>query len=370
MADAPTQRDLFLVGRAEAILAPTRFDRAIIDTDGSDVNTVFNVAAAMGEEVVRFLQVGLNELSLATATGEALDRWVFNNYQLTRREATNAVATLQLERSESVGFTVPAGSVFSTQAGVSFVTANDVAFGPGVPGPLSVLATAQQAGVGSNVVAGSITQAASAFPDSTLTVTNPEPAAGGGDRETDDALRDRARQFFVTARRGTRSAIEFGALETLGVEQAAANEVLEPLENGGALPNYRVQLNIADAAGQANTALSTEVARNLDEYRALGVPVSVIPAIPEYADIKASGLQFAVGANTTLVLQNATNALLAYINGLAPGSTLRRAELLRVLQSISQLIVPDGALSQPAGDLVPTVGTVIRTTKDRITLTG
>jgi len=368
MADVPTQRDLFLAGRAEAILSPTRFDRAIIDTEGSDVNTILNVAAAMAQETVRYLQVSLNELGLATATGEALDRWVFDRYQLTRKEATNAVATLTLTRSNTTpGFTIPAGAQFGTETGVIFTIQNDVSFADGVVGPLSVLAIAERTGVEGNVDDDEITQVITTLVDDTVEVTNGEPAAGGNEQETDDELRDRAREFFVTARRGTREAIEFGALQVGRVAQAAAEETFQ--ETTG-IPGYRVTLNVSDTNGQANTALASEVEQELDEYRALGVPVLVIPAVPQLVNITAAGLSFTAGANTTQVLQNATNAVLAYVNGLPPGGTLRRADLFRVLSDTSQLIVPDGALSEPAGDLVPSTGTVIRTTQDRISLSG
>jgi len=368
MADAPTQRDLFLVGRNNALLSPTRFDRAIIDTDGSDVNTVLNSSAAMGEEVVRYLQVSLNELALATSRGEALDRWVYDRYQLTRKEATNAVVTLSLQRSDgTIGFTIPEGSRFGTEDGVVFAIVNDVAFGAGVLGPLTVLATAERTGPEGNVSEGTITQVLTAQADSSLAVTNLQVAAGGNERETDDELRARARDFFVTPRRGTREAIEFGATEVGRVDQASAEEVFQ--ESTG-LPGYRVLLNISDPDGQSNAALGDEVARSLDEYRALGVPVSVVPAVPQFVNIAASGLQFTSGANTTQVLQNAANAVLALVNGLAPGATLRYADILRVLSNTEQLIVPNGAVSTPAGDLVPLTGTVIRTTRDRISLTG
>jgi len=367
MADAPTQPDLFLVGRDEAILLPTRFDRAIIDTEGSDVNTVFNVSATQGEEVVRYLQASLNELSLSTANGEALDRWVFDRYGLTRKEATNAVVTLQLERSGTDGFTIVAGSTFGTATGLNFITANDLAFGEGVVGPLFVLATADRTGPESNVAIGTITEVISSLEDPTTTVTNPEVAAGGNPRETDDELRTRAREFFVTARRGTKSAIEFGATEVSRVDQANAIEVFAPYQ-GLSIPGYRVFLNIADSDGQANAALSDDVQRSLVEYRALGVPVVVVPAIPQYVDIRAEGLQFEAGANTTQVLQNAANALLSVVNALPPGDILRRSVLLSTLDNINQLIVPDGALVEPAGDLDPSTGTVIRTTRDRISL--
>ena len=368
MADVPTQRDLFLAGRAEAILSPTRFDRAIIDTEGSDVNTIINVSAAMGQEVVRYLQVTLNEGNLSTATGEALDRWIYDRYQFTRKEATNSVATVSLTRSNTTpGFTIPAGSQFGTETGVVFATQNDISFGEGVIGPLSALVIAQRTGPEGDVEAGTITQVVTTLPDDTVEVTNPENATGGNNRETDDEFRDRAREFFVTARRGTRAAIEFGALQVARVAQATATENFE--ETTG-LPGYRVTLNISDSNGQANTALASEVEQGQDEYRALGVPVLVVPAVPQFVDIVASGLSFEAGANTTQVLQNATTAILAFVNNVPPGVTLRRADIFRVLSETNQLVVPDGALKEPAGDLVPSTGTVIRTTQDRITLTG
>lgn len=368
MADVPTERDLFLAGRQEAILSPTRFDKAIIDTVGSDINIVFRVASAMGEEVARFLQVAINELSLSTANGEALDRWVFDRYQITRKEASAAVVTLTLSRTNTTpGFTIPAGSSFGTATGVNFTTATDVAFADGQIGPLSVLATAEQTGTAGNVEAATVTQVISALVDSSVIVTNAEAATGGNEQETDDELRSRARDFFTNARRGTRTAIEFGALEVARVSQATAAETFE--ETTG-LPGYRVTLNISDSDGQANEALAGEVEESLDEYRALGVPVLVVPAVPQYVQISATGLLFEAGANTASVLDEAANRVLALVNGIAPGDTLRRADVLSTLSGTTQLIVPDGALTEPAGDLVPSTGTVIRTTRDRISLTG
>ncbi len=368
MADAPSQRDLFLAGREEAILLPTRFDRAIIDTVGSDVNTILQVAAAMGEEVVRYLQVGLNDSALSTARGEALNRWIFDRYQLVRQQATNARVTLQLSRTNtSPGVTIPRGSTFGTETGERYLTSLDVAFADGAVGPLEVFATAEETGVAGNVEARTITQVVSPLPDPTVSVTNPEPAAGGGPEESDDAFRERARQFFVTARRATREAIEFGATSVPGVAQALATENLEPTTG---LPGYRVLLNIADSAGQANTALADEVERAEDDFRALGVPVLVVPAIPQYIEVIANGLAFTAGANTNEVLQEATNRVLAAVNGIPPGETLRRSDVIRALTETPQLIVPDGSLVEPAGDIIPITGTVIRTTRDRVQLGG
>lgn len=367
MCAAPTHSDLFLAGRREALLAPTRFDRTIVDVDGSDVNVVLNASAAMGEEVSLFLQSALNELNLGIAQGEALDRTIYDLYQLPRKRARASVVLLRLQRSGSVGFTVGKGSVFGTATGETFAITTDVPFATNTLGPFYVRAVCQRAGTAGNVTAGLITKVVSSSADSTLSVTNEEAAAGGRDQETDDEYRARARDFFSTARRGTKEAIEFGALNVDEVFQATAEEVLHPSTG---LAASRVQLYATDASGQANTVLASLIREGLDEYRALGVPVSVIPAVPQYVNVIATGLQFEAGANTSAVLSSAADAVVALINGLPPNSTLRRAQLLKALANIPQLIVPDTALTEPVGDLVPNTGSVLRTTKDRIQLSG
>ncbi len=362
---APSLRDLFLAGRREALLAPTLFDRAIIDVDGSDVNVVLNASAAMGEEVGLFLQNALNERNLGVAQGEALDRLIYDLYQLPRKRAASAVVLLRLERSGSVGFTVPAGAIFGTTTGETYTTTVDTPFPLNSLGPFFVKAVSQRAGTGGNVLVGTITRVISSSVDSTLTVTNEEAAAGGRDEELDDEFRARARDFFNTARRGTREAIEFGALQVDEVFQATASEVTDP---DTTLAAYRVQLYAVDASGQANTVLADTIEESLDEFRALGIPVLVIPATPQYVEVVATGLQFAAGANTASVLSLAADAVVALINGLPPNTTLRRAQIFEALSATEQLIVPDGALTEPLGDLVPTQGSVLRTTRDRIQL--
>jgi uncharacterized phage protein gp47/JayE len=277
------------------------------------------------------------------------------------------VATLTLSRSGNNGFTVERGSIFGSDTGETFETQNDVAFASGNPGPLDVLAVAQRAGRSGNVQANTITRVISTQSDSTLVVNNAEQAAGGRNEETDESYLVRARGVIAAARRGTQEAIEFGALQTGRVSQATGSEIINPQTD---IPGYRVQLNISDVDGQANSALAAEVRHSLGEYRCFGVPVAVISAIPQYIDIEVTGLLFVAGVNTTDTLERAANAILAIVNTLPPGQTLRRASLYDALGNIDGLIVPDGAIVNPPGDVVPTTGTVIRTTKDRIALSG
>jgi len=368
VADFPTYDDLFDAGEREILTKPTSFNPTIVRTPGSDVNIAMAWSAAMAEEVARSAQLAFIETHLALATregGETLDRWVFDRYQLTRQEPQAAVVTLQLTRTEaSEGVPVEVGSVFGA-GNVTFETVNDVVFSAGQAGPLSVLAVAQETGKQGNVAAGTVVDVVSTLDDSTISVTNPESAAGGSIGQTDDELAAAARDFFVNARRGTLAAILTGATSTSGVDDATA---VEGLEITSGLPNFRVQLVIADSDGKANAALAQRVLENLAEYRCLGVPVSVVAGVPEFVEIRISGLQFESNTNTTNVLEETRNAILAAVNGLAPAKTLQANILETAMGQIEGLIVPKNSIIEPAGDLVPGDGGVIRTTKDRIRL--
>lgn len=361
-----TQKDLFLAGRREAIIQPTRFDKAIIDTEGSDVNVVLNASATMGEEVVRYLVTRLNAKTLSNSRGEDTDRVIMDLYNLPRQTAQAAVVELQLTRTSTTGLTIPRNSQFGSESGVTFSTQTDVSFPLNNLGPLYVYASADRTGSDGNVGADTVTRPLGGFSDSTVLVTNPDPAAGGIEAQEDDDYKSDARDFFINARRGTKTAIEFGARQANGVFQASAIEDL----NSDGIEIGRVQLYITDQDGQANTALAELVEEELDEYRALGVPVSIVPSVPQYIDVIVVGLQFEAGVNTSQVLETASASVLSAVNSLRPGETLRRASIFAALDRVDGLIVPDGSVTEPAGDIVPSTGTTIKTTTEMIQLSG
>lgn len=369
MADIPTFADLFDAGEREALIRPTSFDATIIRTEGSDVNIAFNVAASMAQEVAIYAQAKANETFLATAektSDEALDRWSYDRYVLVRQGAQSSSVDLQFSRTDgSLGFTIESGSLFGTSDGVNFRILNDVVFPAGSLGPFQVLASCEQTGKRGNVAAGMITTKVTTLEDDSVSVTNPEHAAGGLEAETSGAFAARSREFFAQARRGTLSAIETGGTDTPGVDQATVLEVIDPTS---LQPNFRVQMVIADADGQANAALAQLVRQRLVEYRALGVPVLVTAGAPEFVTIRVVGLQFRSTVNTTTVLDEARAAIVAVVNALPPGATLERAAIFAALKSVSGLIVPSTSIIEPVGDLVPLPGGVLRTTKDRIFL--
>lgn len=366
MAEMPDFDDLFTAIEREILIRPTAFNPEIVRTDGSDVNIAVAFAAAGCEEVSRFAQVSIGETFAAFAaqvSDEALDRWAYDRYQQRRQQARSALATVEFRRTDVDGFTIPANTKVTAEDGTVFSTLTDVPFPENVLGPLSVVCRADTTGPGGNVGADTIT-VVSGLEDSTVTVTNPVAAAGGREAETNPSFLARMYRFWLTARRGTKAAIEAGCLEVV----AQAN-VIEYLDSNGS-PAGRVQAIIADIEGQANQALADEVVLVLEEYRGLGVPVSVFAGTPEYVRVRAEGLAFKAGVNTTTVLQDARARVVAKINFTPPNSTLRYAAIVSALESTPGLIVPNGAVTYPAGDLVPSSGGVIRTKTEFILLNG
>lgn len=369
MADVPTFQDLYQTARRRALSGVTPYTPEIIDTDGSDVNILYAGAATMGQEVARYAQRRFDEGHLSTALrigGDVLIRWVQDRYQFEKRGSIASVVPVQFQRTSTTSRVVPAGTVVATDDGIQFSTINDLVFGTNILGPLTVNANALVTGPSGDVAIGAIRNIVTALDDTTITVTNVEPGAGGAPEETDEAYAARARDFIANARRGTLSAVLTGARNTPGVEQADVLEILDP----DGTPAWRGQCTISNAAGLANSALAARVRLQLEEYRGLGVPVPVVGGTPTYIRIVYSGLQFRTGSNTTTVLDQARAALTAEVNATPPNRTLMVSRLDGVISRVPQLLVPEGSRVEPAGDVVPTAGQVIRTTTDRVELSG
>lgn len=372
--DLPTREDYFniaageIIARASARGRDTRVSRRAVYTEGTDVNILLAATSAMAAEATRHLAFRMAALYLDSAEGEDLDRLVADRFSpsLARKQPSNAVVKVEFSRVGTAGsFTVPAGTVIAANSGVEFITTTGGGFPAGSNGPVIVDARCQVTGLSGNVSAGEISSVVtpvSGIPD--LAVTNPEAATGGSDTESDEDLRNRARDFFRTARRGTLDAIEFGALQVPGVVTANAIEELS-----GGQPNGLVTLYVADGSGTSNSRLAELVTLELDEYRAAGIAVQVASVTPDLVSISYS-LSFSAGVDTGAAISNLKNLTVEVLQQLAPGQLLERSLLFSLARSIPGAVVSDGAVSSPLGDIVPAANKAIRTTFDRVTVNG
>lgn len=368
MPDFPSRLDLFAIGRDYTLQRATRIDPQQVDIAGSDVNIFVGSVSQIAYSLVLQLAYAINSLLLDGATDEDLDRYALDRYGITRKGESAAVGHVTFYRSSAAagGGTVPAGTQLNTLTGTSYITTSDAVFGASSLSA-TALVRAVQAGADSQVGKNAIRrfQNISLVFDQSLQVNNPEATAGGSPSETDEEFRDRIRGFWLSARRGTLSAIEFGAKEVSGVASAQAVEALTT----GAQPARVVLLYISDASGVSSAALGASVRQELQEYRAAGISVITSTSQPQIVSVSLK-LTFKAGSSTSLLTDAIRGAVFEYVNSLPVNGTLYRAEILAVLSRFitDGLVVDANTLIEPAGDIVPSAGKTLRTTIDKVSI--
>jgi hypothetical protein len=362
MADYPRFNELFEIALREMILRNTALTEETVRTKGTDANSIAAMMAQVGEEVARQCAITATNRLLGTATGEELDRVVYDWFGLVRNDAAAAMATVTFTRSTAVAGTLPAGFKVATADGVEFQLAIPLSFGT-ADLALSGICRCSVTGIIGNVSANTINQMIdTASFDLTFTCNNAARAAGGGKRESDDEFKNRARQFWLVAQRGTLGAIQLGALEVDGVGTSSAREVPVPDPNGNGTVAEWVSLTVADRSGYGNALLRTAVISELDNWRAAGVYVEVLAASVSIQQITAT-FSFVPGCDTVAVTERIRQALINYVNGLRIEESLRKNALWDIIRRDRDVVKESVAIVAPAGDVTPAAGstTLIRT---------
>lgn len=371
MADFVSRLQLYGIGRNYVLSRATKLNPAQVDTEGSDVNLIVGGQSEVGYAVVLQLIQAFNRLTLDGATGDDLDRYALDRYgqQLPRKGAAAALGgeTFTRTNPNNPAGTISAGTLLTSAAGYPFVTLQPANFttATGAPSDLSVGVNIRAAQAGALFQAGPNTiqkfqtpNTAIAF-DTSITCNNPLSTAGGADPEDDPTYRNRIRTFWVNARRGILSAIAQGATSVPGVASALATEFI----GGTGQPVRLVSLAIADPSGVANLQLAQTVQNALNDYRAAGIQVVVTPSLPLLVAIQLL-LVFQAGVDTVTLGAQVQAAVVNFVNNLPVSAPLYLAQLQSVLQRFASqgLIVGQGTIVSPIGDLIPGPGQTIRTT--------
>jgi uncharacterized phage protein gp47/JayE len=374
MPDLPTFATLFRVARDEVLSRNSRISRDAVDREGSDANILIAGASAAADEVIGQLAQLQAALYLDAAKGPALDRWVFDRYGLVRKPAAAAVGSVQFRTTVAspVTFTIQTGTILQTADGIQYITTESSIFSAGGIGPITIAVRSMLAGADQGAKINTITSVVTALSSSPsdLTVTNPLATSGADDAETDDSLRDRARKFFLTARRGTNPALEAAALAVPGVRKATAIEVLD----SSGRPARMTQLVIADAFTEQfaefdtvppryqaqSQQLAALVFQSLSDVRPSGTYVQVTVASIVLQAIQVT-LTFSANADVNTVALQARAMIVDYTNGLSPGAPFRISEVMEKLKMVSGLVHSGCAIVSPVGDIQPKPLQLIRT---------
>ena len=381
MPPIPTRLDLLNAGRTYFRSRAKRIDPNAVDKAGSDANLfVGSVAAGPGSLLATQIAAQTGALFFATALNEDLDRLARDRLNEYRKGASPALVTLQWSRPTAdlgagavdVGTRVAAlGSEYVTTTQATFSSTGLAA---------TCDAKAVNAGkdfqVGRNQIT-RVVQPQLLF-DPSLRVNNPDPSSGGEPREDDDVFRERLFKVRAARARGRLSAIEVGALSVPGVASAVAFEQYGPIfyelgtyrSLGLATPvEARVAgLYIADSSGVANAALARAVSRKMPDWKPAGTQVVVFAGLPTIVTIRLK-LAFASGVDTATLAELVRRAVVEFVNSLPVGATLVRGSLIALLLRYRSagLIVGDGSIVEPAGDIVPAPGESLRTSLPYVT---
>jgi uncharacterized phage protein gp47/JayE len=368
--DRPSFQDLFRIGRDELLARNPRL--TAVDREGSDANALVAASAAQAEEVIAQVVAVEAASFLDSATGDDLDRLVFDRYGLVRQPASAALGAVQFSTgaAAAAAFTIPSGTLLQSTDGLQFEATLSVSYPAGSVGPISAPVRSVLAGSSQQAGAGTINRlvAAVAGGPADLAVTNALATAGAADPEPDAQLRDRARRFWSTARRGTLRAIEQAALGVPGVRTATAIEAVD----GFGRPARYVYLVISDQYTDqlANLTppisyqtqaqqLANAVSSALEEARPAGIYVQVQVAQVILQPVVLY-LAFVAGSDTESLAVQARAAVVGLVNNLAPGQPLLVSAIQAVLTTIPGVLASVSTVGSPAGDVYPGPGQVLR----------
>lgn len=222
---------------------------------------------------------------------------------------------------------------------------------------LTVPVVALTPGAGGNAAAGSVTLMSSPIPG-VDTVTNAEAMVGGTEAETDEAFRQRFRDYLGSLSKATRPAIDYA----VGQVQAGLSwSVLEGQQPDGAPAPATFTLVVDDGTGTPSADLLAKVAAAVEQVRAIGVTYSVIGPVVVTANVTMV-LTVTPGVDRPAVVGKVAAALEAHINGLKLGSGLSYTRLTQVAYSASPYVenVTNVALNGGTADIAATPRQAIR----------
>jgi uncharacterized phage protein gp47/JayE len=258
---------------------------------------------------------------------------------LTRKAAAAATGTVRF--AGTVGTTLPLGQVLATAQGVAFATTAAGVVGAG--GTVDVAAQAQVAGAAGTQTAN--TQATVTSPPEGITSAATILAmTGGADIESDESLLGRLLlQMSELAQGGNSVDYESWAVSVAGVDRAYVFPVRRGVGTVDVVP--------MPTTGLPDTALLASVQAVLDAKRPVGMlpTYGVMALAPTAVPVAVTAVLALSGTTLSAISSAAQSAIAEVFDGLAPGGTLVRNQLISALLSLDG--VTDVTLSAPAANV-------------------
>jgi uncharacterized phage protein gp47/JayE len=295
---------------------------------GSVLRAILESCAAVALWLQWLILQVLSATRAATCQGQDLDSWMAD-FSFARLPGSHATGSVTLSRF-TAGFatTVPVGTVVLTadgSLGFSVVSdpsnpawngTNEYSIAASIASVI-VPVQATQSGSAGNVVAGAIALVAAPI-EGVDTVTNGNALSGGGDAESDAALRSRFQLFINSRSLGTVGAI---ATAILGVQPGLRYSILENQSPAGGVLAGNFLVTADDGSGDPAPWLLSEVQAAVDAVRPVGSTYSVMGPLTTDVSVTAT-LETSNPVTHASVAAAAQVAIVQWIAGLPVGGTL------------------------------------------------
>lgn len=367
--DPPNTNDYYNVGKEEAII---RQPGLTID-DGDVSDFTISAGAAMADFSSTYAEGQFRTLWLDTATGDDLTAYASDHG--VERGAKNA-ATGEFVFSRPT-FTAGSGTILagttcytdpdpSTGTVYQYTSDSPVTFGA-TDLSVTILATAVVQGSASSVAANSVTNISNTLFDSTITVNNPNPFAGGSDGQTDESLRNSVRNLPGTSSRATSPALQYWSEQVAGV--ASAN-VVEELDSFDGEQTGITDVYVVDQNGNSSPTLNSQVKAALQVVKAAGQIVNVVGGVlvnlPPFS-IQLT-LRYASGISVQQIQDDVKSAVVDRINSLDVGSALNQDIIKQAVFNVDQANILAIAITGLPSIFAVDNDQIIKTTTANITV--
>ena len=321
---ATIKRYAEIMAAAEANMI-ARQDEITDFNEGSIAHTICDTMSRLLERAYVSIRQGYNE---------QLKILPYSIFGLTKKAGTYAGGYVVFSRSSALSSsTVIASGTKVSGGGYSFTTTESGTIAAGATSSDAVAATADEAGSGANVAAGTISSIDSVVASDVVAVTNPSAFTGGCDEETDTEFYTRF-QSYINGLSGTNEyAVKAAALSVDGVKNAEILTHSPPAED-----IYNFTVYIDDGSGSATDDLIEAVTEAIEGDGTETNPGHVCPGItfrvlaPTSTEVDVSlTVTLAAGANQDDAEAEITTIVTELINSKAIGESVLRSEIIASL---------------------------------------
>lgn len=294
-------------------------------SSGTDKLTDFNIGSAI-RTLLESVALQLEEFyfDLEQAIRYAIDNAIYDAFGFERQSASEArgYVTVSFKEPLTSRILITKGTIFTnapTAPTVYQFEATEDVFAP--VGSISVLVPVKckTKGLNTNLAAFEITtiSASNGLIDK---VTNEQGFTGGKDEETNTQRKMRFKEYIRSLQRGTREAIAYGVKTVLGVAGVWVDDSYIGF----------VRVYVHDAHGNLSDELKAEVDKTLDDYRAAGIEVEVLPIIKRVTDLKLH-IIFTDDAAIQVYTEKLQTMLTGYLNNFSVSKNLYMSDIIAVI---------------------------------------